>query len=55
MLLDIGVNLAHNSFNQDRAAVLQRALEHGVEVIVITGTNLKASEEALALCSCNTT
>ena len=50
-LIDIGVNLAHNSFNQDRAAVLQRALEHGVEVVVITGTNLKASAEALALCA----
>jgi TatD DNase family protein len=51
MLVDIGVNLAHHSFNQDRAAVLQRAQLQGVGVIVITGTSLKASEDALALCA----
>jgi TatD DNase family protein len=51
MLVDIGVNLAHASFNADRAQVIQRALQHGVEVMIVTGTSVKASQDALALCA----
>jgi TatD DNase family protein len=50
MLVDIGVNLAHASFNADREQVIARALAQGVEVMVVTGTSLKASQDALALC-----
>ncbi len=49
-LVDIGANLAHDSFDEDRDAVLQRAFESGVAQIVITGSsddsNVKAAELA---------
>jgi TatD DNase family protein len=48
-LVDIGVNLAHRSFREDRDAVIERALAAGVRTLVITGTDLGASAEAAAL------
>lgn len=49
-LVDIGANLAHDSFDRDRAAVLQRASDAGVCKIIITGSsddsNLLAAELA---------
>ncbi len=48
-LIDIGLNLAHRSFEADRAAVVQRATEVGVGHMIITGTNAETSEAAAAL------
>lgn len=48
-LVDIGVNLAHASFREDRAAVVERALAAGVAQQIITGTNERASEAASAI------
>lgn len=48
-LIDIGANLAHDSFDADRAEVLTRAREAGVERLVITGSTLRSSTEALRL------
>lgn len=49
-LIDIGANLAHDSFDDDFDAVLQRAAAAGISRIVITGSsddsNRKASELA---------
>lgn len=50
-LIDIGLNLAHDSFDPDREAVLQRAHEAGVERFVITGTSVRASSAARDLAS----
>jgi len=50
-IIDIGVNLAHRSFKQDRKAVIQRAFDAGVNVMVITGTNLACSQEAQRIAS----
>lgn len=36
--IDIGANLAHDSFDADRGDVLQRARESGVQAIVVTGS-----------------
>lgn len=51
-LIDIGANLAHDSFDDDRDEILQRAYEAGVERIVVTGSsdesNVKAAELAAA-------
>jgi TatD DNase family protein len=47
--IDIGVNLGHRQFNRDRNAVLDRALATGVTRLVVTGTSLPTSREALAL------
>jgi TatD DNase family protein len=48
-LVDIGANLAHDSFDADRDAVLARAREAGVTRIVVTGSSLESSHKALAL------
>ncbi len=49
-LVDIGANLAHDSFDEDRSTILQRALQAGVSQIVITGSsdasNVRAAELA---------
>jgi TatD DNase family protein len=49
-LVDIGANLAHDSFDADLDAVLERAAAAGVSQIVVTGSsadsNLKAVELA---------
>ena len=48
-LVDIGANLAHRSFHADLDAVVARARDAGVRQLVVTGTSLRASEEAAAL------
>lgn len=48
-IIDIGVNLAHRSFQRDRKQVIERAMAAGVRTMIVTGTNLKASEEAVHL------
>jgi TatD DNase family protein len=48
-LFDIGANLAHESFDGDRAAVLERARAHGVTRLIVTGTSVTASAQAFEL------
>lgn len=49
-LIDIGVNLTHPSLAAQREALLERAYAAGVCQMVLTGTSLADSEQALALC-----
>lgn len=44
--IDIGVNLMHRSFQQDRDQVVTRAAEAGVSPLILTGTHVRNSEEA---------
>jgi len=46
-IVDIGVNLAHRSFLSDREEVIERAFAAGVRTMIITGTSLAGSQEAL--------
>lgn len=48
-LIDIGVNLAHRSFDDDRETVLERARAAGVGHMIVTGTNAQTSEAAARL------
>lgn len=48
-LVDIGVNLAHDSFDTDRAEVMARARAAGVARMVVTGSSLSSSTAAVAL------
>jgi len=48
-LIDIGANLTHDSFDPDRDDILSRAAAAGVQRIIVTGTTLAASQQALAL------
>lgn len=49
MLIDIGVNLTDKRFRADRDAVITRARAAGIGALIVTGTRLAVSEEALAL------
>ena len=48
-LVDIGANLAHDSFDQDRGTVLREAQQAGVERSVITGSSVDSSLAAAKL------
>lgn len=48
-LVDIGANLAHDSFEDDRDDVLQRAAAAGVARIVVTGSSDDSNEKAARL------
>ena len=47
--IDIGVNLTGSSFKKDTAQVIERAQDAGVEKIIVTGTDVKHSEQAIQL------
>jgi TatD DNase family protein len=48
-LIDIGVNLSHDSFDHDRAEVMAAAHANGVVQMVLTGTSVDSSKKAAAL------
>lgn len=50
VLVDIGANLAHDSFDTDREAVLARARDAGIAALVVTGSTIRDSERAIDLC-----
>lgn len=52
-LIDIGANLTHDSFDRDRDAVMNRARAAGIRRMIVTGTSVSASEQAIALAGNN--
>ena len=48
-LIDIGVNLTHDSFDDDRDEVMQRAGDAGVKRMILTGSSEQGSRDALSL------
>ncbi|MDX1562166.1 MAG: TatD family hydrolase [Gammaproteobacteria bacterium] len=48
-LIDIGLNLTHDSFADDRDAVIGAAVEAGVNRMIVTGTTVTASVQAAEL------
>ena len=48
-MIDIGANLSHDSFDADRAALLERAWAAGLAAIIVTGSSAASNEQALAL------
>jgi TatD DNase family protein len=48
-LIDIGINLAHDSFDADRDAVLARAQRAGVVQMIVTGSSQESTRSAVAL------
>jgi len=48
-LLDIGINLTHDSYTDERAAVIERASAAGVTQLIVTGATLASSAAALEL------
>jgi TatD DNase family protein len=52
-LADIGLNLAHDSFDHDRDTVVAEAVAAGVRHMVITGSTLESSRAAIELVRSN--
>jgi len=48
-LIDIGANLTHDSFDEDRDEVIQRANDAGVHRMILTGSSEQGSRDAVAL------
>jgi TatD DNase family protein len=48
-LVDIGLNLAHDSFDQDRDHVVEAAVNAGVRWMVITGSTIESTRAAIEL------
>jgi len=48
-LIDIGANLTHDSFDEDRGEMMQRARDAGVARMIVTGSSNQGSRDALAL------
>ncbi|MBV8497501.1 MAG: TatD family hydrolase [Gammaproteobacteria bacterium] len=48
-LIDIGINLAHESYAGDRQLVIARAHAAGIVQMIVTGSTLASSAQALAL------
>lgn len=48
-LIDIGANLTHDSFAEDRDAIIQRAHDAGVSRMVVTGSSNQGSLDAVRL------
>jgi len=49
-LVDIGINLAHDSYDHDRAEVVERAVAAGVIRMVVTGSSLESAARAIEIC-----
>ena len=49
MLIDIGANLAHDSFDDDRDEMMQRAADAGVSTMIVTGSSDDSNVRAAAL------
>ena len=49
IIVDIGANLTNKKFSRDLDQVIQRAREAGVTKIMVTGTSLHSTKEALRL------
>nr|WP_086939259.1 TatD family hydrolase [Thaumasiovibrio occultus] len=50
-MIDVGINLTNSRFEKDRAEVVARAIEAGVEQLVVIGTDVDESRHAAQLCS----
>ncbi|AMN47137.1 TatD DNase family protein [Steroidobacter denitrificans] len=48
-MFDIGINLAHDSFDHDRSEVIQRAAAAGVTRLLVTGSSLQSTRDAIEL------
>jgi TatD DNase family protein len=52
-LIDIGANLAHDSFDEDRDEVMRRAAAAGVTTMIVTGSSDASNQRAADLADAN--
>ncbi len=44
--IDIGINLTNKQFYNEREEIISRALDHGIEHVILTGTSIRGSRES---------
>lgn len=44
--IDIGINLTNKQFNNEHEEIINRALDHGIEQMILTGTSVRGSKES---------
>ncbi len=49
-MIDIGVNLTNGRFDKDRSEVLARAKQANISAMLVTGTNIAESKQAIVQC-----
>lgn len=49
-MIDIGVNLSNNRFKEDLDQVIERALDSGVQKLILTGTSVRESQKVIEIC-----
>ena len=49
-MIDIGVNLTNARFDKDRPEVVARAKQVNIGAMLVTGTNVEESQQAVSLC-----
>ncbi|XP_011500956.1 PREDICTED: putative deoxyribonuclease TATDN1 isoform X2 [Ceratosolen solmsi marchali] len=49
VLVDVGANLTNKKYSRDLDSVIQRAKDSGVQKIMVNGTSIRSSKEALRL------
>ena len=49
-MIDIGVNLTSTRFDKDRSDVIVRAKQQSITAMLVTGTTIAESQQALSLC-----
>jgi TatD DNase family protein len=50
MLVDIGVNFTSSNFKSDLSIVIEQAVEQGIDAMIVTGSDISDSLDALKLC-----
>lgn len=45
-LIDIGINLTNKQFYDEQEEIINRALDNGVEQMILTGTSVRGSQES---------
>ncbi|MCP5077266.1 MAG: hydrolase TatD, partial [Psychromonas sp.] len=49
-MIDIGINLTNKRFEKDLPSVIENAKLAGVSGLMVTGTSIEESQQALKLC-----
>lgn len=47
--IDIGINLTNKQFHNEKEEIINRALDNGVEQMILTGTSVRGSKESAAI------
>lgn len=47
--IDIGINLTNKQFHNEQEEIINRALDNGVEQMILTGTSVRGSKESAAI------